>query len=211
VGALVLLASSCSALGDAGGDRSTDAGEARSSVLRSDVDVDTPALREARRRAGVDPCPRTAATAGASDDAQQPAGLPDLSLPCLGGGRETALAGLRGPAVVNLWAQWCGPCREELPHYQRLHEEAAGRVQVLGIDYLDPRPEAALDLVREAGVTYPSLADVDGELRAPLRVRGLPVVLLVDERGAVVHTAFVVIESYDQLRKLVREHLDVAV
>jgi thiol-disulfide isomerase/thioredoxin len=113
--------------------------------------------------------------------------------------------------VVNLWAQWCGPCREELPHYQEFHERAGDRVQVLGVDYQDTRPAWALDLLRETGVTYPSVADPAGELREPLAVRGLPAILLVDEDGEVVHQEFAVIESFDQLAGLVEEHLGVAV
>jgi thiol-disulfide isomerase/thioredoxin len=121
------------------------------------------------------------------------------------------LSTLRGPMVVNLWAQWCGPCREELPYYQQLHERAGDRVRVLGVDYQDTRPDWALDLLDQTGVTYPSLADPAGELRVPFRVRGLPGVVLVDEAGEVVHVEFLVIESYDQLADLVDEHLGVGV
>jgi thiol-disulfide isomerase/thioredoxin len=113
--------------------------------------------------------------------------------------------------VVNLWAQWCGPCREELPYYQQLHEQAGDDVQVLGVDYQDTRPEWALDLLDQTGVTYPSLADPGGELRVPFRVRGLPAIVLVDEDGGVAHREFVVIESYEQLATLVEEHLGVDV
>lgn len=170
------------------------------------VDVDTPALRAAKERAGVADCP-----APRSDGAADGDSLPDVTLPCLGGGPDVDLSALRGPMVVNLWAQWCGPCREELPHYQELHDRAGERVRVLGVDYQDTRPDWALDLLRESGVTFPSVADPGGELRVPLRVRGLPAVLFVDEQGRLVHQEFTVIESYEQLADLVREHLGVAV
>jgi thiol-disulfide isomerase/thioredoxin len=120
------------------------------------------------------------------------------------------LSRLRGPLVVNLFAQWCGPCREEMPFYQKLHQQAGGRVKVLGIDYLDTQPGRALDLVKQSGVTYPLLADPAGNLRAPFRVRGLPGVLLIDRSGRVRDLEFTVVSSYGQLRRLVHRHLGVS-
>lgn len=173
-----------------------------------DVDVDTPELRAAKEKAGIDDCPAVSRDAADPEPAEP---LPDVTLPCLGGGPDVDLSALRGPMVVNLWAQWCGPCREELPHYQEFHEQAGDRVQVLGVDYQDTRPAWALDLLRETGVTYPSVADPAGVLREPLAVRGLPAILLVDADGNVVHQEFAVIESSDQLAGLVEEHLGVEV
>ena len=149
--------------------------------------------------------------AAPADGAVPEGALPQVTLPCLGGGADVDLSTLRGPMVVNLWAQWCGPCREELPYYQRLHERAGDRVEVLGVDYQDTRPDWALDLLRETGVTFPSVADPGGELRVPLRVRGLPGILFVDEDGRLVHQECAVIESYEQLTGLVEQHLGVAV
>jgi thiol-disulfide isomerase/thioredoxin len=171
-----------------------------------DVDVDTPELRAAKEKAGLEQCPRPAAERPAPANP-----MPDVTLPCLGGGPDVDLASLRGPMVVNLWAQWCPPCREELPYYQRLHEEAGGRVAVLGVDYQDTRPDWALDLLDQTGVTYPSVADPGGRLRVPFRVRGLPGIVFVDEAGEVVAVEYVVIESYGQLAGLVDKHLGVAV
>jgi thiol-disulfide isomerase/thioredoxin len=168
----------------------------------SRVDVDTPELRAAKEAAGVEPClPGSAAPA---ED-----GLPDVTLPCLGGGRPVRLPTLRGPMVVNLFAQWCGPCRAELPYYQRLHQEAKGKVSVLGVDYLDTQPAAALQLVDDSGVTYPLLADPDGALRSELKVRGLPGMVFVDAAGKVTDVQFRVVESYAELRGLVEQELGV--
>jgi thiol-disulfide isomerase/thioredoxin len=177
----------------------------RNGMFEVDVDVDTTALRQLKKQAGVEPCPDGQATADPVQD-----GLPDMVLPCLGGGPDVNLASLRGPMVLNLWAQWCGPCREELPFYQQLHEQAGDEVSVIGIDYQDTQPRAALELVKETGVTFPLLADPAADVRVPFRVRGLPGVVLVDADGEVAHVEYVVIRSYDQLRDLVQEHLDVA-
>jgi len=198
----VLLLAACAPT--AGPDGEGSDGQGR---FTADVDVDTPELRAAKKEAGIADCPSApGGRAAAPEDA-----LPQVSLPCLGGGPDVDLSALRGPMVVNLWAQWCGPCREELPYYQQLHERGGDRVGILGVDYQDTRPDWALDLLDETGVTYPSVADPGGELRVPLRVRGLPGILFVDGDGRLVHQEFVVIESYEQLAGLVEQHLGVAV
>jgi len=197
VAVLLLLSSACTEQPDAAQDPPPS------------VDVDTPELRAQKEAAGIEDCPWSKHRPPAD------AALPDISLPCLGGGPGVDLSTLQGPLVINLWAQWCEPCRDELPYYQRLHEEGAGKVRVLGIDYLDPQPGGALALAEATGVTFPSLADPDGRLRQVWRVRGLPGVLFVDEQGRVTNPdarpTYLVIESYDQLADLVREHLGVDV
>lgn len=170
-----------------------------------DVDVDTPELRRLKAEAGVADC--VAGTGDPVDD-----GLPEVTLPCLGGGPDVDLAALRGPLVVNLWASWCGPCRTEMPVYQAFAEKYAGRVGVLGIDFNDQRVELAMELVRDTGVTFPLLADPGTELigKGPYAGRlGLPVLTLVDADGSVVFSQGLPIKSLDQLEDLVEEHLGV--
>ncbi|HSE56419.1 MAG TPA: TlpA disulfide reductase family protein [Nocardioidaceae bacterium] len=202
--ALVLAGAVMSLLLAGCGEPGTAGGSSGAGPVTVDVDVDTPELRAAKNRAGIEPC--EPGEGGAVEG-----GLPEVTLRCLGGGQDVDLAGLRGPLVVNLWAQWCGPCREELPYYQQLHERADGKVDVVGIDYQDTLPAKALELADQTGVTYPLLADPEAQVRVPFRVRGLPGVVLVDADGTVVHVEYVVIRSYDQLRELVEEHLGVRV
>jgi len=164
------------------------------------VDVDTPALRAAKKQAHVETCrPGT----GGSD-------LPRRTLPCLGGGPSVDLAHLSGPLVINLFAQWCGPCRSEMPYYQQLHEKARGTLRVLGVDYLDPQPDRALGLVKATGVTYPLLADPDGTLRPDFGVKGLPGLVMVAADGKVT-VQFRVVRSYAELRTAVQQVLHVSV
>ena len=169
------------------------------------IDVDTPQLREMKADAGVEPCrPGTGESVAG--------GLPEVTLHCLGGGDDVDLSTLRGPMVVNLWASWCEPCREEMPILQRFHERYGDRVAVLGIDYQDTQPVGAMELVEDTGVTYPLLADpqsaLDGATPLP-RLNGLPFLAFVDADGKVVHREFVAIDSEQQLLDLVDRHLGI--
>ncbi len=136
---------------------------------------------------------------------KKPEGLPDVTLSALHEGSEVELDSLRGPMVVNLWASWCAPCVRELPLYQAYSEKYAGKVDVVGIDFQETRPAAALKLAADSGVQYPLYADPDGKLRAI----GLPKVILVDESGDVAFEQYVEITSVAQIEKLVARHLGV--
>jgi len=187
-----LLLASCST--------GADPGTRTKAVSTGHVDVDTPALRALKAKAGVDAC----RPGGSTSD------LPAVTLPCLGGGSDVDLAKLRGPLVINLFAQWCGPCRGELPYYQALHAKGKGKVGVLGVDYLDTQPAQALELARASGVTYPLVADPAGTLRTGFKIRGLPGVVLVDRAGKVTDVEYRVFRSYAELRALVSRKLGVA-
>ena len=177
-----------------------DGAQLPSPDLRSRVEVDNPELRAAKQDLGVEPCPRPA---GRSE-------LPGLTLPCLGGGRDVTLSEIAGPAVVSLWASWCVSCPDELPLFQRLSEAAGSRLSVLGVDYQDTQPGAAINLLGTTGAVYPQLADPGGELAEHYRLTGLPAVLLVDAEGEV---TFMLrrIDTYRELVGLVREHTGVDV
>ncbi|WP_173058700.1 TlpA family protein disulfide reductase [Phytohabitans houttuyneae] len=112
--------------------------------------------------------------------------LPEVALPCFTGGQDMVVSAIRGPAIVNLWGSWCGPCREELPAFQRFAERAAGKVTVVGVDTRDSR-SAASSLAADLGVTYPNLFDPSEQLRAKLGVTALPATLFVDRDGRVRH------------------------
>ncbi|QNN54652.1 TlpA family protein disulfide reductase [Nocardioides mesophilus] len=206
--AAAVLAAGCAAAGTGTG-TGAGSGSEQVEVPHSNVDVDTAALRKQKAAAGIEDCPAITHTTGAMRAAGSGESLPQITLPCLGGGPAVALDRLRGPLVINLFAQWCGPCRQELPYYEQLHRRAGDRLDVLGIDYLDTQPGGALELAKDSGVTYPLLADPEGLLRTELRVRGLPGIVFVDADGRVTETTFAVVRSYDELAGLVEEHLDV--
>lgn len=110
------------------------------------------------------------------------ADLPDVSLPCFTGGQSFGLASLRGPAVVNLWASSCAPCREELPLLQELADRTSGRLHVVGVDTFDDRAAGA-SFAADKSVTFPTLFDPGKKLLSALGKITLPVTVFVDADG----------------------------
>lgn len=113
---------------------------------------------------------------------------PDFTLADLAG-RAVALHDFRGRLVlVNLWATWCVPCREEMPALETLHRDWGGRgLAVLAVNHQEP-PELAMAFAREYGLTLPVLLDPEGEVASRYRAVGLPATYLVDGRGMLVGT-----------------------
>lgn len=172
--------------------------------------VDSSELRRLKADAAIEDCPDVIPDpdrpAGASHDPA--ASLPEAELACLGGGRDLALAQAPRPAVINLWASYCKPCRQELPLLQAASEKYDD-VTFIGVDMADPNPAAALRLAGESGVTYPQLADPDGMVRAPLKVMGLPQTVMIDTDGSVVYTHRGAFDSVDQIGAAITQNLGV--
>lgn len=136
-------------------------------------------LVAARRAAGIADCPSSSAAKAAAG------GLPDITLDCLGGDSTVRLAGLRGPLLVNLWAQWCQPCRAEAAHISAFAAMST-TVKVLGINYTDPQPDLAIEFAQLTAMKYPQLTDPSARLRAGLGVTGIPWTVLIDASGRIV-------------------------
>lgn len=86
-------------------------------------------------------------------------------------GKTISTADFDGKVVViNIWGQWCGPCRREAPEIQRVYEQTKDDgVQVLGIDVRDHSRQAPQDFMRDRGLTYPSIYDPPGRSLLPLK------------------------------------------
>lgn len=164
----------------------------------------SPSLAKAKAKAHIEECPATS-PAKAKDK-----GLPATKVRCLGGGDPVYLSGLANkPTVINMWASWCGPCKEELPILAKAHQEYGDKVQFLGIDFADPSPESAIKLAAAAGITYPLMADPDSSLKSSLRIIGLPETVFVDDKGTVVATERRAFQSYDDVERAISDHLGV--
>lgn len=112
--------------------------------------------------------------------------VPDGPLPRLEGGGTESLADYRGRWVlVNFWASWCIPCREEAPALERFQQRHGGpKFTVLGIDSRDLSSDGR-EFVREYGLSYPQLRDGDGDAAGEYGTTGVPENFLVDPAGKV--------------------------
>jgi cytochrome c biogenesis protein CcmG/thiol:disulfide interchange protein DsbE len=126
-----------------------------------------------------------ATVAGDVRDGKRPQ-VPSFTLPRLDGG-ELASSGLDGKAqVVNFWASWCIPCREEAPLFEQASKRYASRdLVVLGIDHQDFAGDARA-FARKYGMTYPSVLDKGDKLYARYGLTGVPETFCVNRRGKVV-------------------------
>jgi cytochrome c biogenesis protein CcmG, thiol:disulfide interchange protein DsbE len=111
---------------------------------------------------------------------------PALDLQRLAGGGAASLSDYRGKVVVlNFWASWCAPCREESPLLQRWHERIRSRGgTVLGVNVLDVRSDAHA-FVEEYGLTYPMLRDGSSDSGEAFGVVGYPETFVIDRRGRI--------------------------
>jgi cytochrome c biogenesis protein CcmG, thiol:disulfide interchange protein DsbE len=116
--------------------------------------------------------------------AREPA--PSLELPRLSGAGKRSLEDYRGTVVVlNFWASWCEPCREESPLLDRWHRRMEPRGgTVLGVDALDVTTDARA-FIRRYGLSYPMLRDGDGDTRESFGIVGFPETFVIDRRGRI--------------------------
>ncbi|MEZ4662144.1 MAG: TlpA disulfide reductase family protein [Caldilineaceae bacterium] len=104
-------------------------------------------------------------------------------------GAEFALApsltiGEGKPIVLNFWATWCGPCRNELPALQAASEHYAGYVEIIGVDQMEDAATVQA-FVDELGLTFTIPLDADGAVGQQYNVRGLPTTFFIDRRGVI--------------------------
>ena len=126
-------------------------------------------------------------------------------------GENLRLSEYRGDVVlINFWATWCGPCRQEMPILDDLY----GRYQRVGFNLLgvniDEDSRRAMQMVQELGVNFPVLFDENKEVSKLYEVEAMPVTILVDREGIVRHVHHGYKPGYEEkylteIRSLLRE------
>lgn len=110
----------------------------------------------------------------ANGDALIPGGVDEL---------DRQLAAVEGhPAVVNVWASWCGPCRFEFPDFQKVAAARGGKIAFIGVD-ADDSDDAANTFLDELPLPYPSVTDPDGAIKDTYELRGYPATAFYNAAG----------------------------
>ncbi|WP_137889236.1 TlpA disulfide reductase family protein [Pseudomonas sp. 2FE] len=115
----------------------------------------------------------------------QPKPVPEVKF-VDGEGKPHSLADFKGKVVLlNVWATWCGPCRQEMPTLDRLQAQLGGAdFQVLALSIDDAGPQVVRDFYREIGIQHLKLyIDDSGQAIQNLNAFGLPITLLLDRQG----------------------------
>jgi thiol-disulfide isomerase/thioredoxin len=111
-----------------------------------------------------------------------------LELPCLDGSTAVDFHQITGPIVINIWGSWCQGCRQEMPYFIDLYATPSfksGQIQLLGIDVEEKSPTSGPDYIKQSGMSWPHLNDVNDQTKA-IFGPGVPVTWFIDNQGAVV-------------------------
>ena len=114
---------------------------------------------------------------------------PDFQMQTLDGATVT-LSSLEGKKVlVNFWASWCGPCLDEMPEIEEIHNEFGNDVEVLAVNMTvtGKNIEAVENFVQEHGLTFPILLDESNKTNSTYEVLSLPTSYFIDTEGVIKH------------------------
>jgi cytochrome c biogenesis protein CcmG/thiol:disulfide interchange protein DsbE len=132
---------------------------------------------------------RPGTVTGTGGDVGSPA--PDFRLPALDGRGDVSLADVRGrPVIVNFWASWCHPCRQEFPLLKKaLRDHRTEHLAVIGVTYQDI-PSDSRSFVKRQGATWPQAIDDGGAVASAFGVRAIPQSFFVRPDGTIAARVF---------------------
>lgn len=129
---------------------------------------------------------------------------PDFEAPTFTG-ETLRLSSMRGKIVVlNFWASWCPPCREETPLLQAAQDNLGDDVVLIGIDVWDAEGDAR-DFLKQYGVTYAVGRDASGQIAIDYGLSGVPETFIIDAEGRIVARMPGAVRTLEQLREMVAE------
>ena len=131
-----------------------------------------------------------------------------IMLDCLDGTDGASINGIKGPAIINVWGSWCGPCKEEMPILRSFYEKAQDNLALIGVDVEEASIEDGRKFVKNNGITWPNLYDADGKSRAYFGM-GVPVTWFIAADGSVAYTHIGVIKSEKELISMTSKYLGV--
>jgi thiol-disulfide isomerase/thioredoxin len=131
-----------------------------------------------------------------------------IMLDCLDGTDGASINGIKGPAIINVWGSWCGPCKEEMPILRSFYEKAQDNLALIGVDVEEASIEDGRKFVKNNGITWPNLYDADGESRAYFGM-GVPVTWFIAADGSVAYKHIGVIKSEKELISMTSKYLGV--
>ncbi|HUX66195.1 MAG TPA: TlpA disulfide reductase family protein [Terriglobales bacterium] len=101
-------------------------------------------------------------------------------------GQHISLAALRGKVVLlNFWATWCGPCRQEIPEFEQLQRKYAGKLQVVGLSVDELPPAAVAKVAAKMGINYPVALATSAVEKRFGDLSTIPVTWVIDRNGQV--------------------------
>jgi thiol-disulfide isomerase/thioredoxin len=131
-----------------------------------------------------------------------------IVLDCLDGTDGASINGIKGPAIINVWGSWCGPCKEEMPVLRSFYEKAQGKLALIGVNVEEASIEDGRKFVENNGITWPNLYDADGKSRAYFGM-GVPVTWFIAADGSVAYKHIGVIKSEKELISMTSKYLGV--
>jgi thiol-disulfide isomerase/thioredoxin len=131
-----------------------------------------------------------------------------IMLDCLDGTDGASINGIKGPAIINVWGSWCGPCKEEMPILRSFYEKAQDNLALIGVDVEEASIEDGRKFVKNNGITWPNLYDADGESRAYFGM-GVPVTWFIAADGSVAYKHIGVFKNEIELISMTSKYLGV--
>jgi peroxiredoxin len=102
-------------------------------------------------------------------------------------GKIYDLKKLRGkPVILNFWASWCGPCKDEAPSFVKLNKQYGDRLQIIAVNLTaTDSVQSAREFAQNYGFTFPVVFDTDGQVGAKYEIRPIPSTMFIDSDGII--------------------------